>query len=559
MLEALYKYYFKLVSIRPFGALDLKIRRFTGVLFNGASNRSELSTIQHLAQNRQDAIGLLTRGPGVTPEQLPCVDIIIVVKTLTSKLQATFDALGQQSYPHDKITLTVLLPENHKGVDKPSLPDHFLHSSYVEIAGDIKSSAYTAVLNKLKAPYFLLMASPLVFHEDSLELLMQGCISSPPATALWEASPTLRSRTLYYDPVTLEIPCSFLEVGIVKRESFDKVSGFDDRFPISGQGLDLAYQLRAGGFRLKNIGQPGHFEQSLNSNGPLSPDGQHERQITLNLVRSKYGNWFQKVLASLRLSWLQGGEYEISLGSTLELNRNALSEHPKVSIIIRTFAGRGYWLRESVCSVLNQTYPNLELIVVEDGSAEQNEFMDVVSATLRQGQTLKHLTQEKKGKSHAGNLGLAAAEGQFIGFLDDDDLLFANHVELLVELSLSDENMAGAYALAWEVQTAAKPGQGYSEEHYEVPRFTRRAFSRKALEKHNIWPIQSVLFSRSLYDQYGGFDTERVFLEDWELWLRYTQNAEFAYLPHITSMYRTPADPYLRVARVSNTERRVVS
>lgn len=575
MLEVVYKYYFKLVSIRPFGALDLKIRQFLGRLFNEASTRSDMAMIRLLAQNRQVAIDHLAENSKIASEQLPYIDIIVVANTFESNLQAVLNALGQQSYPNDKITLTVILDEEHIVAEKPALPGHFLQARYIEIAKAKESSTYTTALNDLKAPYFLLMAYPLVLDEHSLVTLMQDCISSPSTTSLWEASPTLTSRTLYYDPVTLEIPCSTLECGIIKRESSDAVGGFDEQFPIFGQGLELGYRMRAYGYRLKNTGQSGLFKLPKNDIQLNRSTDQRIQQITLALMRMKYGNWFQKSLAMLRLkrvgnkafiehkkdikpSRLWRGGYEISMGGESEPRIDTNSDSPKVSIIIRTFTGRGHWLRESVCSVLNQTYPDIELIVVEDGSTEHKEFIEKISASLKQGQSLKYLTQKKKGKSHAGNLGLANAEGLYIGFLDDDDLLFANHVELLLGLSLHDKNAVGACALAWEVQTFTKFGQAYSEVHWEVPGFTRQPFSRAALEKHNIWSIQSVLFERKLYDQYGGFETDRVFLEDWELWLRYTRDSYFAYLPQITSMYRTPANPYERLARVSNPARRAI-
>ena len=284
------------------------------------------------------------------------------------------------------------------------------------------------------------------------------------------------------------------------------------------------------------------------------------------MLRRQYGGHLQSLMASLYLrektgngpSRLWGKRYEISIPGTPEPNHHALGNQPKVSIIIRTFKGRGSWLSESICSVLNQTYPNLELIIVEDGSEEHRDLINSVRPSLRQGQTLKYLTQEKIGKSHAGNLGLANAEGQYIGFLDDDDLLFAHHVESLVLPMLADENEVGVYALAWEVQTSIEPDQTYNEAHIEVPGFTRTHGNRALLEKKNIFPIQSVLFDRTLYERYGGFDIDRVYLEDWDLWLRYTQARFFSYLPRVTSLYRTPANPYNRLQRISNPERRII-
>jgi hypothetical protein len=55
--------------------------------------------------------------------------------------------------------------------------------------------------------------------------------------------------------------------------------------------------------------------------------------------------------------------------------------------------------------------------------------------------------------------------------------------------------------------------------------------------------IQSVLFERQLFLERGGFDEDMDALEDWLLWLRYSEGNEFVYVPKVTSMFRTPADP----------------
>ena len=599
MKKLLYKYYFKLLSIHPIGAIDLKMRRILGAMFNEASTASDLVTIRHLAKDRQKIVTQKADKPAVTEEQLPCIDIILIVSAPASAWKETIEALKQQSYPGEKLTLTVILLTHYLKDDKAPLPDYFLHASYFETEKANESSAFATVLKNLTAPYFVLVSAPLILKEHSLNTLIQNCMSSPQGTSLWEVSPSLTNRALYYDPVTLEIPCSDLECGVIKRECFNSVGGFDESFPILDKGFELGYRMRAHGYSLRNIGLPGLFTRLAKVESTTKLADLHDSERTLNLMRLKYGSRFQGVFAYSRLYWTRGREfskcrkqvellgfnakhrplskfgpalplrnigpsrlwrkgYEISMGGSTIPYFNELTDPPKVSIIIRTYAGRGYWLRESVCSVLNQTYPNIELMVVEDGSNEHEEFLGLIHDSLRAGQTVKYLTQKKLGKSHAGNLGMANAEGRYISFLDDDDLLLANHVELLLRLSLHDKNAVGAYSLAWEVQTSKGSDQVYNEEFFEMPRFTRQPYSRTVLEKQNIWSIQSILFERELYEQYGGFETGRVYLEDWELWLRYTQESYFAYLPQITSMYRTPADPYLRLARVSHPQRRAI-
>jgi hypothetical protein len=66
---------------------------------------------------------------------------------------------------------------------------------------------------------------------------------------------------------------------------------------------------------------------------------------------------------------------------------------------------------------------------------------------------------------------------------------------------------------------------------------------------HNYIPIQSILFKRELYEQYGGFDLEMELLEDWNLWTRYALTSTFKFVQKTTSLFRTPHDMDTRMNR----------
>ena len=152
------------------------------------------------------------------------------------------------------------------------------------------------------------------------------------------------------------------------------------------------------------------------------------------------------------------------------------------------------------------------------------------------------------GRAHAGNLALSAATGEWLNFLDDDDLFFADHVEVLVDAVVRN-NVAGAYALAWETQT-----EFLDREHAnyrEILHITRhhQRFDRLILWHHNYLPIQAVLFNRRLWERYGGFAEDMDQLEDWNLWTRYTLEDDFVLVPKTTSKYRVPADARIAAER----------
>ena len=82
----------------------------------------------------------------------------------------------------------------------------------------------------------------------------------------------------------------------------------------------------------------------------------------------------------------------------------------------------------------------------------------------------------------------------------------------------------------------------YNEEDFYTTRTFYQDFDYETLRDHNYFPIQSVLFKRSLFLEKGGFDESLVYLEDWNLWLRYAFDNKFVYVPKTTSLYRVPSD-----------------
>src|SRR6185503_6043849 len=124
---------------------------------------------------------------------------------------------------------------------------------------------------------------------------------------------------------------------------------------------------------------------------------------------------------------------------------NPRRDPPLVSILIRT-VGRKAWLREALESVAQQTWPNVEAIVVEDGPQTSRAIVD----EFRRRLVVRYFaTGEKVGRARAGNLALSEARGEWLNFLDDDDLFFADHIEVLMD-AVEGARVKGAYALAWE-------------------------------------------------------------------------------------------------------------
>ena len=239
-------------------------------------------------------------------------------------------------------------------------------------------------------------------------------------------------------------------------------------------------------------------------------------------------------------------EYPSAVQSNIEQAKNTVQGAPMVSVLMRTMPGRAGKLREAIASVVNQTYAQLkgpiELVLVEDGGLDIESAKAQIDELRVSGVLAKviYVPLPKSGRCVAGNKALEVATGQLCCFLDDDDLFYADHLEVLVNEWLKQPSLGAVYALAYEVRTHVHSEEPWVYEDVIHSLIHRQEFSRPTLWHHNYFPIQSVLFQRRLYLENGGFDLDLENLEDWNLWVRYSLKSDFKLISKVTSLYRVP-------------------
>jgi glycosyltransferase involved in cell wall biosynthesis len=207
---------------------------------------------------------------------------------------------------------------------------------------------------------------------------------------------------------------------------------------------------------------------------------------------------------------------------------------PLASVIICT-KDRPEMLVEAVQSVLNQTYPNVEIVVVNDGGTEVQQVLNPLNTKgnivyLSHPQTLE--------RSAARNTGIRAARGKYIAYLDDDDIYYPNHIETLVKFL---EN--GEYKIAYTDAVMAQQ-EKQNGEYVTVERSVPYSldFDNDKILVSNCTPNLCLMHEKSCLDEVGLFDETLSTHEDWDLIIRLSRKFDIAHIKETTCEFTQRKD-----------------
>ncbi|MEW6714116.1 MAG: glycosyltransferase [Nitrospirota bacterium] len=204
-------------------------------------------------------------------------------------------------------------------------------------------------------------------------------------------------------------------------------------------------------------------------------------------------------------------------------------KEPLVSIIVRT-KDRPKLLKNAIKSIAEQTYRQIEVVLVNDGGCDLN--VEELKNTLGD-MPLNYIRLAKNtGRAHAGNAGIANAKGDYIGFLDDDDEYYPEHISTLVNF-LEQADYKIAYTDAEMIYRNFVPEEHNAAAVSKTILFSK-IFSYEELLVGNYIPFMCPLFSKEVLE---GFDESFDLYEDWDLLIRISQKYPFHHIKKVTAQY----------------------
>lgn len=191
-----------------------------------------------------------------------------------------------------------------------------------------------------------------------------------------------------------------------------------------------------------------------------------------------------------------------------------MSQIPKISVIIPTY-NHGRFVGKAINSVLNQTYKDFEIIVVDDGSTDNTRGL--IDTHRNQ---IKYIYQENQGLASARNTGIQASQAKYVAFLDADDWFAKKNLEVKVSFMESHPDAVWVYS-DWQYldDKGNYLEKGSTIFKYAHKKLTGHIFDELVYNRNFISPV-TVAVKKAILEEVGCFDPKVICQEDLDLWLR---------------------------------------
>ena len=511
----------------------------------------------------------------------PDIDLSLVTFNSARWIEDFFSSLCAQSYPLNKIHVFIRDNGSTDGtislLEDTGMYEKGFASLQLESGQNVGfGQGHNANLRNGHSPYFLVSNLDLRFETDAITRIVVQALSDEATVASWEFRQKPFEHPKCYDPVTMQTKWSSSACVLFRREAIVRVGGYEPRIFMYGEDVELSYRLRAEGYVLKYHPYSVCWHYTYGAIGEVKPLQFIGSKLGNAYIRLRYGNWWQVLeiiplfMALLFLPQRFSGQrigilkayrqllcnaryflasrkssiedfpfnyfdYECSrLGAFYE-NLPLPSVLPLVSVLIHIAKDHQACLDGTIASVLNQTYPNIELIVVEDGSASYEKFIWEIAArgVLR---SVKYSSIAAAEFSEVVNLALTGAQGEFICFLNDDGLFFADHIEVLVQELLVHDDIGAAYGAVGNVTIANER----KDEDVCYNLANCQYSEQMSLSQADCVPCHTVLFRKILFGKCVSLNNIFESIKIGVFTLNQTPDCKWYFVSKLTSLCRIP-------------------
>lgn len=205
---------------------------------------------------------------------------------------------------------------------------------------------------------------------------------------------------------------------------------------------------------------------------------------------------------------------------------------PLVSVIIPCYNHQAY-IQDSIQSILDQTYANIELIVIDDGSKDQSvtKIEEMLEQCKTRFEYVYFNTRANKGLCATLNEALQLCKGKYVSIIASDDKMLPQKTQIQVEYLESNPSIVGVFA---GIELIDKNNQ-IMEQH--VSEKTTYSFNDIILNLHDL-PTLTQMFHLDVIREAGGYD-ESIKVEDWYMLLKLTKDQKkLVYIPTVLCQYR---------------------
>ena len=438
--------------------------------------------------------------------------------------------------------------------------------------------------------YVFILNTDTEIKKDTFKELEKKINESKDKFSIFELRQEPYEHPKYYDPLTGEVSWASGACVVFKRKVFEKLRGFDKNLFMYCEDVELSWRARAHGYKIKYLYDVGITHYSYSDENQFKETAFIYGYINNLYLRCKFGSLknalkgaklvlgamlrnrashiysnkeYKAVSKKIRKAFFKmffkyigariykhttrfNDEFKPKFINLLDYEATRVNPFKKydgkpyksdtlVSIIVRT-CGRPSVLRETLISLRNQSYKNIEIVIVEDGENVSEKMLKEEFSDLN----IKYKAAGKHvGRSKVGNMAMKMASGKYLNFLDDDDLYYYNHVETLLK-EIETNNYDIVYDTAFETRINVFSRDPYKYKITDALVVHNEKYSKLKLYSSNIFPIQTVMFKKEVFENCGGFDESMDALEDWDLWVRFSMKYYFNYVNDTTSVYRVP-------------------